>query len=116
MAKRLFYTVSKCHFCKSRMKGNYIGFAKLTDYICSNKKCSKKFGYYVSYDNASEYYYEIGFFYKNTSFRFYLDGEIYKSVISINNTSFTFPEEIRLSNIKEINNLIKKIKNLSLFS
>lgn len=115
MPKKSFYSFKKCHFCNHKLKSNYISFAKLTDYTCSNDKCSRKFGYYVCYDDVGQNYYEAGFTYKDTSFQFMIDRKIYKTIINTKDDSYSFDGEILISNVKDISVVIKKMKNLSLF-
>lgn len=111
----MHYSLNKCHFCKSKLVVSYLAFARLTDYYCKNKKCHLKFRYYVSYDNDTNSYYMLGFSYKKYSFRFTLSNnqEIDSTIYTDENDNiYQVNDVIKISGVKDINSVIKRIDRL----
>lgn len=112
----LFYSLTHCHFCKVKLESNHIGFASLTDYHCRDKKCNKKFGYCVAYDDALNLYYQIEFFYRGNNFQFCLgkDDKYYTKLRLRDYTVFKLNEVVEVTTTKEINKVINRYKKLSI--
>lgn len=114
-----FYSLDKCHFCGNKLVGEYIAFAKLTDYVCNKKKCKKKYSYNVAYDNASQTYYEVSFEYQKYIFRYFLnkEGNIPSMMVAGGklNDYLKFKEVSQLSNAQEIEQMIERIEKLEVF-